>query len=64
MPPVRAVFNDAGYEVLSVSKNREGEYVVRTDRGEFNITRGVLPPELTEESVKEVMKVNRQRRIY
>lgn len=64
MPPVKNVFEGVGYSVLSVSRNRLGEYVVRTDRGEFNITRGVYPPELSEEELREINKITRQKRIY
>lgn len=51
MRNLRDFFEEKGYEVLSVSKNRKGEWVVRTTRGEFVNT---LPVDFTTEDVEKV----------
>jgi len=51
MRDLRDFFEDRGYEVLSVSKNRKGEWVVRTTRGEFIDT---YPVEFSSEDVQKV----------
>lgn len=51
MRDLRDLYEEKGYEVLSVSKNRKGEWIVRTTRGEFKDT---VPVDFTEEEVQKV----------
>lgn len=54
MRDLRDFFEDRGYEVLSVSKNRKGEWVIRTTRGEFTDT---FPVDFTVEDIEKVKRI-------
>lgn len=55
MSCLRSTFEERGYTVLSVYKNRKQQLVIRTDRGEFNATLGIFPIEFNENDVKNTM---------
>lgn len=55
MPDIRSFFEDVGYEVLSISTNRKGEVIVRTERGEFNVGKKIFPAEFEDTQVQKIL---------
>lgn len=55
MPDIRNFFEDTGYEVLSISTNRKGEVIVRTERGEFNVGLRIFPLEFEDEQIRQLL---------
>lgn len=58
MIKIRDFFEEEGFEVLSVSKNKKGELIVRTVRGEFNVGRNMFPVSFTEERIKQILSAS------
>jgi len=55
MPDIRGFFEEGGYEVLSISTNKKGHLIVRTERGEFNVGLKNFPMEFEEEKIQQIM---------